>query len=324
MIREPGLHYPRAAHAGSIRLGSIELHSYVLDDGRRVFTQQGMLHALGITFGGSGQKGGYRLGNFIAQKAFVKRTPTMPPLISAELQRSIYERFLFITPKRKLAYGYEAPLLPDLVAAILRARINGFLTDKVHDHIVARAEVLLQGFARVGIIALVDEATGYQSSREVDALQAYLRRFLSDRRLPWEKMFPDDYYREMFRLWGWPYRKGPKGPRYAGVLTLRLIYVPLLMTRPEVMPVLQTHPQLEASQQLLDGLRRRNTRNPSGRWRDRYHQWLTTNMGQRALQDQISQVTGFMAVSEIKEHFFGLFERRFPLPLFSPERGSHN
>jgi hypothetical protein len=324
MIREPGLHYPRAAHAGSIRLGSIELHSYVLDDGRRVFTQQGMLHALGITFGGSGQKGGYRLGNFIAQKAFVKRTPTMPPLISAELRRSIYERFLFITPKRKLAYGYEATLLPDLVAAILRARINGFLTDKVHDHIVARAEVLLQGFARVGIIALVDEATGYQSSREVDALQAYLRRFLSDRRLPWEKMFPDDYYREMFRLWGWPYRKGPKGPRYAGVLTLRLIYVPLLMTRPEVMPVLQTHPQLEASQQLLDGLRRRNTRNPSGRWRDRYHQWLTTDMGQRALQDQISQVTGFMAVSEIKEHFFGLFERRFPLPLFSPERGSHN
>lgn len=74
-------------------------------------------------------------------------------------------------------------LRPDLVAAILRATIKGFLTDKVDDHIVARAEVLLQGFARVGIIALVDEATGYQTSREVDALQQYLRRLLSDRRL---------------------------------------------------------------------------------------------------------------------------------------------
>ena len=168
---ELGVHYPRAEHAGRVRLGSIELHSYVLDDGRRVFTQQGMLHALGITFGGSGQKGGYRLGNFIAQKAFVERAPAMPPLISAELRRSIYERLLFVTPKRHLAYGYEVTLLPDLVAAILRAKIRGLLTDKVHDHIVARAEVLLQGFARVGIIALVDEATGYQSSREVDALQ---------------------------------------------------------------------------------------------------------------------------------------------------------
>ena len=158
-------------------------------------------------------------------------------MISAELRYSIYEPFRFKTPKRKLAYGYEVTLLPDLVAAILRAKIKGLLTDKVHDHIVARAEVLLQGFARVGIIALVDEATGYQSSREVDALQQYLRRFLSDRRLPWDKMFLDDYYREMFRLWGWPYRKGPKGPRYAGVLTLQLVYVPLLRTRPEMIPM---------------------------------------------------------------------------------------
>jgi hypothetical protein len=323
MMREPGLHYPRAEHAGPVRLGSIELHSYVLDDGRRVFTQQGMLHALGITFGGSGQKGGYRLGNFIAQKAFVKRIPAMPPLISAELRRSIYERFLFITPKRKLAYGYEATLLSDLVAAILWARINGFLTDKVHDHIVARAEVLLQGFARVGIIALVDEATGYQTSREVDGLQQYLRRFLSHRRLPWEKMFHDDYYREMFRLWGWPYRKGPKGPRYAGVLTLKLIYVPLLRTRPEVIPVLEAHPELEASRQLLDGLRRRNTKNPSGRWRDLYHQWLSTDMGQRALQDQIAQVTGFMVVSAIKEDFFRLFEKRFPHAMLFPLLRGH-
>lgn len=96
-------------------------------------------------------------------------------------------------------------------------------------------------------------------------MQAYLRQFLSNRHLPWEKVFPDDYYREMFRLWGWPHRKGPKGPRYAGVLTLQLIYVPLLMTRPEVVPVLQAHPTLEASQHLLDGLRRRNAKNPSGR-----------------------------------------------------------
>jgi hypothetical protein len=149
-------------------------------------------------------------------------------------------------------------------------------------------------------------------------LQQYLRRFLSDRRLPWDKMFPDDYYREMFRLWGWPYRKGPKGPRYAGVLTLQLIYVPLLRTRPEMIPVLEAHPALEASQQLLDGLRRRNTKNPSGRWRDRYHQWLTTDMGQRALRDQISQVSGFMAVVGSKDDLFRLFEKSFPHSMLFP------
>jgi uncharacterized protein YneF (UPF0154 family) len=89
MMREPGLHYPRAEHAGRLRLGSIELHCYVLDDGRRVFTQQGMLNALGITFGGIGQQGGYCLGNFIGQKAFVRQLPGEPPLISTELRRSM-------------------------------------------------------------------------------------------------------------------------------------------------------------------------------------------------------------------------------------------
>jgi hypothetical protein len=76
MRRDPGLHYPRAEHAGLLHLGSIELHCYVLDDGRRVFTQQGMLNALGIAFGGSGQQGRSRLSNFIAQKAFTARAPS--------------------------------------------------------------------------------------------------------------------------------------------------------------------------------------------------------------------------------------------------------
>jgi hypothetical protein len=63
------------------------------------------------------------------------------------------------------------------------------------------------------------------------------------------------------------------------VLTLQLIYVPLLLTRSEVVPVLQAHPTLEASQHLLEGLRRRNAKTPSGHWRDRLHQWLTTDVG---------------------------------------------
>ena len=82
MLREPGLYYPRAEHAGRLRLGSIELPCYVLDDGRRVFTQQGILHTLGLAFGGSGQQGRSRLSKFIAQKAFTKRAPSEQPLIS--------------------------------------------------------------------------------------------------------------------------------------------------------------------------------------------------------------------------------------------------
>jgi hypothetical protein len=68
-----------------------------------------MLNALGITFGGIGQQGGYRLGNFIAQKAFVKLLPGEPPLISPELRRSIGERFLLPTGREERSPRRDRP-----------------------------------------------------------------------------------------------------------------------------------------------------------------------------------------------------------------------
>jgi len=49
----------------------------------------------------------------------------------------------------------------------------------------------VRGFARVGIIALVDEATGYQEVRNKLALQAILDAFLRKELAAWAKRFPD-------------------------------------------------------------------------------------------------------------------------------------
>jgi hypothetical protein len=62
------------------------------------------------------------------------------------------------------ATGYEATILPDLCEAVLAARQEGTLrADQLH--IAKRCEILVRGLARVGIIALIDEATGYQINR---------------------------------------------------------------------------------------------------------------------------------------------------------------
>jgi hypothetical protein len=45
-------------------------------------------------------------------------------------------------------------------------------------HIVAACDTLMRGLAKVGIVALVDEATGYQKIRDRDALQAILEKVL--------------------------------------------------------------------------------------------------------------------------------------------------
>lgn len=56
----------------------------------------------------------------------------------------------------------------------------------------------MRGFARVGIIALVGEATGYQRD-----LARILEAFITKELQPYVRTFPTDFYQEMFRLRGY-------------------------------------------------------------------------------------------------------------------------
>jgi len=74
-----------------------------------------------------------------------------------------------------------------------------------------RSRVFLNIFAKIGIIALIDEATGYQEVRDKNALQEILDKYLRKEYAAWAKRFPDEFYIEMFRLKGWKW-KGMKKP----------------------------------------------------------------------------------------------------------------
>ena len=118
------------------------------------------------------------------------------------------------------------------------------------------AELLLRGLAHVGIIALIDEATGYQEVRARQELQAIARRTYSEFR-PWTKMFPDEFFRQIYRLQGWEYKPGTaKRTPYVGVLVDNYIYKAL---PPGVLEKLQTL----------------NPRNEHGNRPHRFHQSLT-------------------------------------------------
>src|SRR5206468_1276021 len=70
-------------------------------------------------------------------------------------------------------------------------------------HIAVKAEALTRGLANTGIVALVDEATGYQMVRPRDALQAYLDMILRRELAAWSKKFPDEFYENIYKLKGW-------------------------------------------------------------------------------------------------------------------------
>src|SRR5262249_53245705 len=110
----------------------------------------------------------------------------------------------FQVPTGGIAYGYEATVLADLCDAVLAARKAGALHYQ-QEHIAEQCEILVRGFARVGIVALVHEATGYQDSRAKDALAKILEAFIAKELRKWVSTFPIDYYKELFRLRGWTF-----------------------------------------------------------------------------------------------------------------------
>jgi hypothetical protein len=173
----------------------------------------------------------------------------------------------------------------------------------------ARAcDILMRGLAHVGIVALVDEATGYQEVRDRLALQRILDAYLSQELAAWAKRFPDEFYKELFRLrgWKWPSLKG-KGPRVVANYTNDFVYARL-------------------APGILEELQFRNPVDDTGRRRAKHHQWLTEDIGHPALVQHLHAVMGLMRASLTWDQFKTSLDRAFPrrmdlsdLPLFSGE-----
>jgi hypothetical protein len=270
-----------------LKIGDIEIPCYVLEDGRRVLQQTGLIQSLNMSHGGSYSRGGDRLAKFAAQGR-------LSSFASNELIERTANPLKFKTPKGSLAYGYEATILADLCDAILSARAAGVL-QKQQRHIAERAEILVRGFARVGIIALVDEATGYQHDRAKDALSRILEAFIAKELQPYLPTFPADFYQEMFRLRGLDYPNATvQRPRYFGVLTNDIVYNRL-------------------APGVLEELKKVNPRDEAtGRRKRKHFQWLTGNRGYPKLREHLGAVVATMKLSNDWYDFKTKLDKNYP------------
>lgn len=215
------------------------------------------------------------------------------PFISRELV-DLYKPVQYRLPgSGGRAVGYRAEILPMVCEVYLDARNEDVLLHN-QDAAGRAAEVLIRGLARVGIIALVDEATGYQEVRARQELQRILEAYVQAEFRPWVRTFPDEFFREIYRLQGWEFRPGTsKRTPYVGKLIKHYIY-----------------------EQLPDGvlgeLERLNPANDNGRRSRKHHQHLTGSTGNAHLDRQISTVTTLMRIAHDQQDFEDLFDRAFP------------
>jgi P63C domain len=273
-----------------LRIGDIEIPCYVLSDGRRVFVQLGL--QLGIGFSRSGGKGGSRrLVDFMGS---LERKGIDTKDLSARANSPIkftIQAGLGLTR----AHGYDATILPDICAVVIEADQRGKLEAR-QKHLAQRCAVLQHGFATIGIIALVDEATGYQEVRQKNALAEILEKFISKELRKWAKKFPFEYYEEIFRLKGWDASEltpGSPKPIEVGKITDDLIYRRL-------------------APGVRDGLKKLTPRNEKGYLAHKLHQRLTEDIGNPKLEKHLGIVVALMKVSPEWEAFMANINKVLP------------
>ena len=279
---------PKASHTGQLRIGETSIQCAVLPDGRRVLSQRGVGRALGRSYGGADWRRADGGGNL----PFYLTAKTLIPFISSELLALVAQPIQYQHGQGGgLAHGIEATALPLICDVWLKAREGGVLSEP--QRVVAqKAEILMRGLAHIGVVALVDEATGYQDVRDRQALQAILDQFLRKELAAWAKRFPDDFYREIFRLRSWKWNT-MRRPGVVAAYTKDLVYARL-------------------APGVLEELERKNPVTPTGRRKAKHHQWLTDDVGHPALAQHLHAIIGLMRASETWEGFRKLVDRAFP------------
>ena len=151
------------------------------------------------------------------------------------------------------------------------------LTDRQRQ-IAEKANSFLRACAKTGIVALVDEATGYQYDRPIDALQFKLNLFLEEEMRKWEKTFPDQLWIEFGRLTKWQGTLHQR-PKYWGKLVNELVYGYL-------------------DKDVCEWLKKNAPKPSSGM---NYHQWLTSQYGLKKLMEHIWQLVGMASACNSME-----------------------
>lgn len=278
---------PKILYSGKVTIGNKELSCAVLDNETRILTSTAVFQAFDRPRKGKPSEE-YRLKNV---PAFITAN-NLKPYIEREFQDDDYS-IQYVRNGRELT-GYKAEILPHICDIYLSARDDDVLTENQKPLAVA-SDILMRSLAKVGIVALIDEATGYQFERDTKALQRLLSEYIAEEFLPWVKTFPDEFYIQMFRLRGWDY-KGRLKTSYAGVLTNFLVYNRL----PEG---------------VLDELKRLNPiLNKNGYRRYRLHQGLSKETGYKHLTQHISTVITMMRGFDTWEEFEPVFRKAFNVP----------
>ncbi len=264
---EPAM--PTARWRGMLNIVGLEVPCYVLDTGEKIIGRTSATELL------TGIKGGGALEKYLGVKA-------LEPFINSSLvlERMVPFRLVEVEGLEKAVKGLPADLMIEVCQGFVAALQASYDLESPHPKMTDRqrqmaikASMFLSACAKIGLEALIDEATGYQYERAEDALQVKLRAFIADELRAWEKTFPDELWAEFGRLTSWSGSLHSR-PKWWGKLVIEMIYDTL---DPDVADFLKKN------------------KPPAG---VRWHRQLTENIGVRALVSRCYEIIGMAKTCE--------------------------
>jgi hypothetical protein len=299
-----GSDLPQATHDGPLQIGDTVLAAAVLPNGKRLLSQGTFLQALGRSRTPKAGTGGLTT---VDGLPFFLSAEVLKSFITDELRLSTTSIFFRFKNGRR-AVGYDALLLPGVCEVY--HKLHASITERLasgddseitqakrvygqYKHIIEACNGLNSGFAKRGIIALVDDATGYRGDKLKEDVLRVIAAYMSPTLYKWTQKFRPEFFEEMYRLHGWEYKPGiTKHPQYTGKFITKYVYEPL---PPGV----------------LEEMKTRLPKNESGNRRAKLWQTLSADTGIPHLDRQINDVVTLMTISDEKEGFVYNFDKRF-------------
>lgn len=186
-------------------------------------------------------------------------------------------------------------MLVDICDAFLEAKRHIPLSPR-QAIIAEQCEIIVRSLAKVGIVALVDEATGYDKDkkRAKDELQKFLATILTQEASRWVKTFNDDFFEMIYRMRGWTWTTTNNRPGVVGKWINDIVYERLAPA-------------------VLTALKEKNPKNENGHRLHRHHQFLTEENGYPLLKEHLA---GVMAIGRLSgnnwERFMHNLDRAYP------------
>ena len=298
-----GTEMPQATHDGRMQIGDQSLIAANLASGKRLISQGTFLRAIGRSPNPTAGTGGTLDGppSFLAAEV-------LKPFISEELLISTTP-ILFRLKSGSRTVGYDAMLLPMVCEVYLNFRDSlhkqiregsavekrqAKAYEKRYRHIIEACDFLTRGLARRGIIAPVDDETGYQNDRVLEDIQKLvIEAYVSPKLQAWTRRFPHEFFQEVYRLYGWAYKPGQiTHPSYMGKFINKYVY--------DALP-----------QGVADELRKTLPKNEKGNRRAKLWQPLTTDTGIPHLDKQINDDMLLMSISDSPDAFDHNWQKAF-------------